>query len=113
MKIKFNNITKTFGSVVANDSVSFQIESGTIHAIIGENGAGKSTLVKILAGLIEPDSGEIYANDQILKMGSVKESQKLGIGILGQDPWDFANLTIIDSLHLSYRWTKTNTCLPC
>lgn len=97
MKIKFNNITKTFGSVVANDSVSFQIESGTIHAIIGENGAGKSTLVKILAGLIEPDSGEIYVNDQILKMGSVKESQKLGIGILGQDPWDFANLTIIDS----------------
>ena len=97
MKIQFENITKTFGTVVANDLVSFQIESGTIHAIIGENGAGKSTLVKILAGLIAPESGDMYVNDKMVKLGSVSESQRVGIGILGQEPWDFANLTIIES----------------
>ena len=97
MKIQFENITKTFGNLVANDSVSFVIESGSIHAVIGENGAGKSTLVKILAGLIKPDSGKLYANDQLIELGSVRESQGIGIGILGQDPWDFANLTIIES----------------
>jgi len=97
MKIQFENITKTFGTVVANDLVSFQIESGTIHAIIGENGAGKSTLVKILAGLIAPESGDMYVNDKMVKLGSVSESQDVGIGILGQEPWDFANLTIIES----------------
>ena len=71
MKIQFENITKTFGNLVANDSVSFVIESGSIHAVIGENGAGKSTLVKILAGLIKPDSGKLYANDQLIELGSV------------------------------------------
>tara|TARA_B100001146_G_scaffold185315_1_gene168552 strand:+ start:221 stop:1675 length:1455 start_codon:yes stop_codon:yes gene_type:complete len=106
MKIQFENITKTFGSVVANDLVSFQIESGTIHAIIGENGAGKSTLVKILAGLITPDSGEMYVNDKIVELGSVSESQAVGIGILGQDPWDFANLTVIESFMVG---SKHNT----
>ena len=97
MKIQFENITKTFGNLVANDSVSFHIESGTIHAVIGENGAGKSTLVKILAGLLSPDSGKLYVDDKLVQLGTVKESQSVGIGILGQEPWDFANLTIIES----------------
>ena len=97
MKIQFENITKTFGNLVANNSVSFVIESGSIHAVIGENGAGKSTLVKILAGLIEPDSGDLYVNGELVELGSVRESQGIGIGILGQEPWDFANLTIIES----------------
>ena len=97
MKIQFENITKTFGNLVANNSVSFQIESGSIHAVIGENGAGKSTLVKILAGLISPDSGKLFVNDKLVELGNVKESQGIGIGILGQDPWDFSNLTIIES----------------
>ena len=97
MKIQFENITKTFGNIVANNSVSFQIESGSIHAVIGENGAGKSTLVKILAGLISPDSGKLFVNDKLVELGNVKESQGIGICILGQDPWDFSNLTIIES----------------
>ena len=81
MKIQFENITKTFGNLVANNSVSFQIESGSIHAVIGENGAGKSTLVKILAGLISPDSGKLFVNDKLVELGNVKESQGIGIGI--------------------------------
>ena len=75
MKIQFENITKTFGNLVANNSVSFQIESGSIHAVIGENRAGKSTLVKILAGLISPDSGKLFVNDKLVELGNVKESQ--------------------------------------
>ena len=59
LKIEFQNISKQFGEIKANDDISFTIDSGTIHAIIGENGAGKSTLIKILSGQLTPDNGTI------------------------------------------------------
>ena len=55
--IEFNNITKKFPRVIANNNVSFKIKKSSVHALLGENGAGKSTLVKILYGLLEPDIG--------------------------------------------------------
>lgn len=60
--VEFRNITKKFPGIIANDKVSFQVEKGTIHALIGENGAGKSTLMSILFGLYEQTSGEILIN---------------------------------------------------
>ena len=62
------NITKTFPRVVANKDISFSIKRNSVHALLGENGAGKSTLVKILYGLLKPDSGEINFNNQILDL---------------------------------------------
>ncbi len=97
MKIEFKNISKTFGSVKANDNVSFTIDSGSIHAIIGENGAGKSTLIKILSGQISPDIGSITLNDSQLELGSTNAANNNGIGILGQDPLDFSNFTVLES----------------
>ena len=58
--VVFKNITKKYPGVIALDEVSFSIQKGEIHAIVGENGAGKSTLMHILGGEIQPDSGEIY-----------------------------------------------------
>ncbi|MDD3164209.1 MAG: ATP-binding cassette domain-containing protein, partial [Sphaerochaetaceae bacterium] len=63
MLIRMNNITKTYGPLVANDDVSLTLEKGEILAVVGENGAGKSTLMKILYGLERFDSGEILIND--------------------------------------------------
>ena len=65
--IKFNNVTKKFPKVIANDNVSFEIQKSSVHALLGENGAGKSTLVKILYGLLEPDKGTINFNERELK----------------------------------------------
>jgi len=57
--IQLDCISKRFGGVTALDEVSFEIQRGEIHAVVGENGAGKSTLMKLLAGVHEPDEGEI------------------------------------------------------
>ena len=57
--LQLDGISKSFPGVKANDEVSFQINSGEIHALLGENGAGKSTLVKMIYGLMQPDSGSM------------------------------------------------------
>ena len=59
MSLELKAITKTFGSLTANDSINLKVETGQIHAILGENGAGKSTLMNIVYGLLRADSGEI------------------------------------------------------
>ena len=63
--INIKNITKTYPGVLANSDVSINVNSGHIHAIVGENGAGKSTLMKMLYGMVKPDSGiiEIFENE--------------------------------------------------
>lgn len=97
MKIEFKNISKSFGHIMANSEISFSIESGSIHAIIGENGAGKSTLIKILSGQILPNEGSIKLGNKKMSLGSTIEATNKGIGILGQDPLDFSNFTVLES----------------
>ena len=57
--LSIRGLTKAYPGVVANDDVSFDIQKGEIHALLGENGAGKSTLVKMIFGLVKPDRGEM------------------------------------------------------
>ena len=57
--LKVDNITKSYGSLVANDQISFEVQKGHIHCLLGENGAGKSTLAKCIYGASKPDSGSI------------------------------------------------------
>ena len=63
--IEMRDITKVFGEFVANDKINLHLRKGEIHALLGENGAGKSTLMNMLAGLLEPTSGEIVVNGQV------------------------------------------------
>lgn len=82
--IKIENLTKTFGPVVANNNVSLEVKKGEIHALLGENGSGKSTLMNMLSGIYTPDSGAIYIKGNKVAFKSPKDSMALGIGMIHQ-----------------------------
>ena len=81
---QMRNITKTFGSVVANDRVWLDIYKGEILALLGENGSGKTTLMNMLSGIYAPDSGEIYINGREASIRSPKDAFSYGIGMIHQ-----------------------------
>ena len=98
--LHLRNITKRFGSLVANDDISLQVQQGEILALLGENGAGKSTLVSILFGHYVADSGSIEVNGQALKSGDPKAALKAGIGIVHQHFALAENLSVLDNVML-------------
>ena len=82
--VKMRNITKTFGSVVANDKVWLDIYRGEILALLGENGSGKTTLMNMLSGIYFPDEGEISIDGKEVVIRSPKDAYDLGIGMVHQ-----------------------------
>lgn len=98
--ISFKNINKYFPGVQALDNVSFDIQSGTVHALVGENGAGKSTLMKILLGVYQIDSGEILIDGKRLMIKSPQDSQRKGISIIYQELALIPELTAAQNIFL-------------
>src|SRR5689334_5305261 len=96
----FKNITKGFPGVLALDDVSFEIERGACHALVGENGAGKSTLGKILAGVYVADSGEIMLEDRPVIAPNPLAARRLGIAMVHQELAFCPNLTVAENLCL-------------
>jgi general nucleoside transport system ATP-binding protein len=84
MKVQLRGITKRFPGVVACDGVDLSVDSGQVHALLGENGAGKSTLMNILFGLYRPDEGQILLNDQAQSFRSPADAIAAGIGMVHQ-----------------------------
>ncbi len=82
--IELRGVTKTFGSVVANDNVSLTVERGEILSILGENGSGKTTLMNMIAGIYFPDSGQILVNGEQVSIGSPRDAFAHGIGMIHQ-----------------------------
>lgn len=82
--LEMRDIRKTFPGVVANDGINLQLYAGEIHALLGENGAGKTTLMKILYGLYQADSGEIFINGNSVTVKSPKDAIDKGIGMVHQ-----------------------------
>ena len=78
------NLCKSFGSLAANENISFELRRGEIHCLLGENGAGKTTLSKCLYGFLQPDIGDIYVNGKKVKISSPKDGIKYGIGMVTQ-----------------------------
>jgi simple sugar transport system ATP-binding protein len=94
------NIVKRFPLVLANDHVTFEVNWGEVHALIGENGAGKSTLMKILYGLYQPDAGEIVIDGKPVTIKSAKDAIDLGIGMVHQHFMLVEPLTVTENLVL-------------
>ncbi|MFA6807487.1 MAG: ABC transporter ATP-binding protein [Eubacteriales bacterium] len=82
--IFMKDITKVFGTVTATNSMSFEVEKGEIHALLGENGAGKSTLMNMLSGIYIPDSGHILIDGKEVNFSSPRDSIKAGVGMIHQ-----------------------------
>jgi ABC-type sugar transport system ATPase subunit len=83
--LEMSNITKTFPGVKALSDVSFSVQRGEIHALVGENGAGKSTLMKILNGVYQADSGKIFIDDKQLFLRNTMDARNAGIGLIFQE----------------------------
>ena len=98
--LAYRNITKRFPGVLALHDVSFEIERGSCHALMGENGAGKSTLGKILAGVYNADSGEIQLEGKLIHPHNPLAARRLGIAMVHQELAFCPNLTIAENLCL-------------
>src|SRR5262249_21227563 len=83
--ISLKNVAKAYAGVPALRRVNLTIEPGEIHALMGENGAGKSTLIKILAGVVAPDSAEIGIDDRPTSIGGPAEAHRLGFRFIHQE----------------------------
>lgn len=97
--IEARNIVKRFGGALAVDKVSLTVYPGEIHAVVGENGAGKSTLMRVLAGIIEQDSGEVLVDGERLESGA-KESIDAGISLVHQELSLVPEMTVAENIVL-------------
>lgn len=104
--IEMREITKKFGDFVANDKINLQLRKGEIHALLGENGAGKSTLMNMLAGLLEPTSGDIVVNGNTVNLDSPSKAASLGIGMVHQHFMLVEAFTVAENIILGSETTK-------
>ena len=110
--LELRNVTKTFGDLVAVDSVDFELQAGEIHAILGENGAGKSTLMNLIYGLYQPSAGRIYVTDREnwrrrLRAKSPRDAIANGIGMVHQHFMLIENLTVAENIALALGQLRT------
>lgn len=98
--VEIRHLGKVFPGVIANDDVNLMIQSGEIHAILGENGAGKSTLIKMISGLYQPDSGEILIDGVRQRFDSPRAAIRAGIGVVHQHFMLIPALTVAENVVL-------------
>ena len=102
--LEMKGISKSFNGVPALRDVQLSLESGEVHALLGENGAGKSTLIKILGGIYSKDSGEIYINGKPVEITSVKEARENGISIIHQELMMLPQMSIYENVFLGQEY---------
>jgi ABC-type sugar transport system ATPase subunit len=106
--IRVEHVNKRYDGAWALRDASFSAVAGEVHALMGENGAGKSTLSKILAGAVNPDSGEFYWQGQPVRINSPADAQRLGIGIVFQELDLFPHLSIAENIVIGNRKVERN-----
>jgi simple sugar transport system ATP-binding protein len=105
MKLVLRNITKRFGSLVANDRISLEVLPGEVHCLLGENGAGKSTLMNVLYGLYRADEGEIVLDDVVQHFSGPGDAMAAGIGMVHQHFMLIPVFTVTENVMLGHEST--------
>ncbi len=100
MLLEIKSISKSFPGVQALDDVSFDVEEGRVHALVGENGAGKTTLMNIVSGILKPDSGEIRLNGEPVEIDTPKNAISLGISMIFQEINLIPNMNIAENIFI-------------
>ena len=98
--LSLKGITKVFPGVKALDDVTINVERGTIHGLVGENGAGKSTLIKVLAGIYQPEQGEVVLEGQVRKFPSPIAARRAGISVVHQEIKLSETLSVAENMFL-------------
>jgi len=104
--IEVRHLAKHYGGVVAMADMNLSVAAGTIHAVVGENGAGKSTLMKVLAGAVKPDSGEILLDGQPITITTPNVARQHGIGIVYQELSLFPERSVLANLFVNAEPTR-------
>lgn len=104
--LEMRNIVKRFPGVLANDHVTFDVNAGEVHALLGENGAGKSTLMRQLYGLYQPDEGEILIDGQPVVFHSPSDAIRAGIGMIHQHFMLVSTLTVAENVALGLKSSR-------
>ena len=111
--LEFQNVTKRFGTLTANDSVSLSLHKGEVLALLGENGAGKTTLMNMLFGHYQADEGDILVDGAKLEPGSTQAAIKAGVGMVHQHFTLAGNLTVLENITLGtqslWSWKQNNS----
>jgi ABC-type uncharacterized transport system ATPase subunit len=100
-RLRAEHMTKRFGDMLALDDVSFTLQPGSVHALLGENGAGKSTLVKCIMGFHRADRGRVVVGDAEAHVASPKDARALGIGMVYQHFTLVENMSVAENLVLA------------
>ena len=98
--LEIKSVSKSFPGVLALNNVSFTVQQGEVHALVGENGAGKSTLMKILSGVYNDYDGEILLEGERLALRSPRDAQRHGIAIIHQELNLVPELTVAENIFL-------------
>lgn len=101
--LRMTGITKQFPGVVANDSIDLELYSGEVLALLGENGAGKSSLMNVLAGLYDPDEGDIYIKGKQVEISNPQDAMDYGIGMIHQEFMLVGNMTVAENMILGLK----------
>ncbi len=104
--VSARGLDKRFGLTRALQGVEFSARAGEIHAVLGENGAGKSTLMKILAGVIRPDAGELSLGGEAYQPNDPAAAQRAGVAIVHQEPQLCEHLTVSENMSLGAEQTR-------
>src|SRR5262245_30593506 len=100
--LSVSGVTKAFAGVQALRGVSFDLQAGEVHALVGENGAGKSTLIKVITGAHRPDAGTIEVDGRRVDHNSPLVSRSLGIAAIYQQPALFPDLTVAENMAMGF-----------
>lgn len=98
--IRMEHVTKRYPGVLALDDAHFELQSGEVHALVGENGAGKSTMMKILAGIVTADSGKIFLDGEEIHLNGPRSALNLGISIIHQELNLMPHLTVAQNIFI-------------